>query len=60
MMAAYSDAPRFIDGMLRAGWGSEDISLKLRALGLDVGVVFVRIYIEKLRRAGELREVLGK
>ena len=53
------DAPRLIDGMLRAGFGSEDIVLKLRRLGVDIGIVFIRKYIAGLRKSGTLREVLG-
>lgn len=48
-----------IHGMLRAGFGVEDISIKVSSMGLYTSETHVRMEVARLRRDGRLMDVLA-
>jgi len=45
--------------MLRAGFGVEDITIKIRRMGLHISDTIVRNEVSMLRESGELMSVLA-
>lgn len=48
-----------IHSMLRAGFGVEDITIKVRKMGLHISDTIVRHEVSMLRESGELMNVLA-
>lgn len=48
-----------IHSMLRAGFGVEDIEIKVRKMGLHISQSRIRAEISQLRQSGELMNVLA-
>lgn len=49
----------FITANLRAGYGVEDIGLKLRKIGVDVTNDNVRVIVRHWQNTGQIGKVLG-
>ena len=58
-MTGLLDRRHLIHSMLRAGFGVEDITIKVRKMGLHISDTIVRHEVSRLRESGELMNVLA-